>query len=81
MAVIRNNKKFFSNDRFGFNVPVEIFDIHPGATSTDLNGHYSGPGSHMPSTIGEKVAAIINDGKRHNGEFIELYPIVDEGNY
>lgn len=64
-----------------FNVPVEIFDIHPGATSTDLNGHYSGPGSHIPSTIGEKVAAIINDGKRHNGEFIELYPIVDEGNY
>lgn len=64
-----------------YKIPVEIFDIHPGATSTDLNGHYSGPGSHMPSTIGEKVAAIINDGKNHNGEFVELYPIVDEGNY
>lgn len=66
-------------DHFG--VPVEAFTIHPGATSTDLNGHYSGPGSHQPDVIGEKVAEILNDGQRHNGEFIELYPIVDEGNY
>lgn len=61
--------------------PLEIFDIHPGATSTDLNNHYSGPGSHQPNVVGEKVEQIINDGKYHNGEFIELYPIVDEGNY
>lgn len=61
--------------------PLEIFDIHPGATSTDLNNHYSGPGSHQPDVIGQKIEEIINDGKRHNGEFIELYPIVDEGNY
>lgn len=61
--------------------PVEIFDVHPGATSTDLNNHYSGPGTHQPGVIGEKVAELLNDGKRHNGEFIELYPIVDEGNY
>lgn len=61
--------------------PLEIFDIHPGATSTDLNNHYSGPGSHQPDVVGEKVEQIINDGKYHNGEFIELYPIVDEGNY
>lgn len=61
--------------------PLEIFDIHPGATSTDLNNHYSGPGSHQPDVVGEKVEQIINDGKHHNGEFIELYPIVDEGNY
>lgn len=60
-------------------IPVEIFDIHPGATCTDLNNHYSGPGSHQPDVIGEKVAAIINDGQRHQGEFLELYPIVDEG--
>jgi len=64
-----------------FHVPVEIFDIHPGATSTDLNNHYTGPGSHQPEVIGEKVAGILNDGKCHNGEFIELYPIVDEGNF
>lgn len=64
-----------------FHVPVEAFTIHPGATSTDLNGHYNGPGSHQPDVIGDKVAGILNDGKQHNGEFIELYPIVDEGNY
>lgn len=60
-------------------IPVEIFDIHPGATCTDLNNHYSGPGSHQPDVIGEKIAAIINDDQRHQGEFLELYPIVDEG--
>jgi len=64
-----------------FKKPLEIFDIHPGATSTDLNNHYSGPGSHQPDVIGEKIEKLIDDGKRHNGEFIELYPIVDEGNY
>ena len=60
-------------------VPVEIFDIHPGATTTDLNHHYIGPGSHSIDVVGEKVAAVINDGKSHQGELIELYPIVDEG--
>ena len=62
-------------------IPVEIFNIHPGATTTDLNNHYNGPGSHMPEIIGQKIEKIINDGKHHQGEFIELYPIVDEGNY
>lgn len=57
------------------------FDIHPGATCTDLNDHYSGPGVHQPDIIGRKVAEIIGDGKSHQGEFIELYPIVDEGKY
>lgn len=47
----------------------------------DANQKRDGPGSHQPDVIGQKVAEIINDGKRHNGEFIELYPIVDEGNY
>lgn len=61
--------------------PLEIFDIHPGATSTDLNNHYSGPGSHQPDVVADKIEKIIDDGKCHNGEFIELYPIVDEGNY
>ena len=61
--------------------PLEIFDIHPGATSTDLNKHYDGPGSHKPDVIGDKIEKVIDDGQRHNGEFIELYPIVDERNY
>ena len=61
------------------NLPIDIFDIHPGATTTDLNNHYTGPGSHSVDVVSEKIAAVINDGKKHQGEFIELYPIVDEG--
>ena len=33
---------------------------------------------HVIDTVGEKFAALINDGLSHNGEFIELYPIVKE---
>lgn len=61
------------------NIPVEIFDIHPGATTTDLNDHYTGPGAHSVDVVGKKIEEVINDGKHHQGEFIELYPIVDEG--
>lgn len=66
----------FSTDQ----IPVEIYAIHPGPTTTDLNGNMSLPGFHTAEVVGEKVAAIIADGKNHHGEFIELYPIVDEGN-
>jgi len=61
------------------NIPVEIFNIHPGATTTDLNNHYTGPGSHSIDVVSEKIAEVINDGEKHQGEFVELYPIVDEG--
>ena len=60
-------------------LPVEIFDIHPGATSTDLNNHYTGPGSHSVEVVAQKIEQVVDDGKSHQGEFIELYPIVDEG--
>ncbi len=60
------------------NINAEIFNIHPGPTTTDLNGNMALPGFHKPDTVGEKVAELINDGKNHNGEFIELYPIVQE---
>lgn len=60
------------------NLPVEIFTVHPGPTTTDLNGNMDLPGFHNIETIGEKMAELINDGKKHNGEFIELYPIVKE---
>jgi NAD(P)-dependent dehydrogenase (short-subunit alcohol dehydrogenase family) len=61
-------------------VPVEIFDIHPGATTTDLNNHYTGLGSHSVDVVADKIERTIDDGQSHQGEFIELYPIVDEGN-
>lgn len=36
------------------------------------------PGFHDIDTVGKSFAELINDGKAHNGEFIELYPIVKE---
>ena len=60
------------------NTPVEIFSVHPGPTTTDLNGNMALPGFHDIETVGEKMAGLINDGKSHQGEFIELYPIVKE---
>ena len=60
------------------NIPVEIFTVHPGPTTTDLNGNMSLPGFHDIETVGEKFAQLITDGNSHQGEFIELYPIVEE---
>lgn len=60
------------------NTPVEIFSVHPGPTTTDLNGNMALPGFHDIETVGKKTAELINDGKSHQGEFIELYPIVKE---
>ncbi len=57
---------------------LEIFSVHPGPTTTDLNGNMQLPGFHDIDTVGEKFAALINDGKCHQGEFLELYPIVKE---
>jgi len=58
--------------------PVETFSVHPGPTTTDLNGNMALPGFHDIDTVGQKFAALVNDGKSHQGEFIELYPIVKE---
>ena len=58
--------------------PVEIFSVHPGPTTTDLNGNMALPGFHDIETVGRKFAELINDGQNHQGEFIELYPIVEE---
>ena len=60
------------------NTPVETFSVHPGPTTTDLNGNMALPGFHDIETVGEKFAELINDGQSHQGEFIELYPIVEE---
>lgn len=57
---------------------LEIFSVHPGPTTTDLNGNMSLPGFHDIETVGKKTAELINDGLNHQGEFIELYPIVKE---
>ena len=59
-------------------IPVEIFSVHPGPTTTDLNGNMVLPGFHDIYTVGRMFAELINDGQTHQGEFIELYPIVKE---
>lgn len=59
--------------------PVEIFSVHPGLTTTDLNGNMALPGFHDIDTVGRKFADLVNDGRSHQGELIELYPIVKEG--
>ena len=61
------------------NTQVKIFSVHPGPTTTDLNGNMALPGFHDIDTVGQKFAELINDGQNHQGEFIELYPIVKEG--
>ena len=58
--------------------PLEIFSVHPGPTTTDLNGNMALPGFHDIETVGQKMADLINDAQNHQGEFIELYPIVKE---
>jgi NAD(P)-dependent dehydrogenase (short-subunit alcohol dehydrogenase family) len=60
------------------NTPLEILSVHPGPTTTDLNGNMALPGFHDIETVGQKFAELINDGQNHQGEFIELYPIVKE---
>ena len=60
------------------NTPLEIFTVHPGPTTADLNGNMALPGFHDIETVGQKMAELINDGQNHQGEFIELYPIVKE---
>ena len=60
------------------NTPLEVFSVHPGPTTTDLNGNMSLPGFHDIETVGAKMAELIDDGQSHQGEFIELYPIVKE---
>ena len=52
--------------------------MHPGPTTTDLNGNMSLPGFHMPDDVGGKIVDLLYDGQRHQGEFIEIYPIVEE---
>ena len=44
------------------NTPLEICSVHPGPTTTDLNGNMALPGFHDIETVGKKMAELINDG-------------------
>ncbi|MBU5361078.1 SDR family NAD(P)-dependent oxidoreductase [Enterococcus raffinosus] len=52
---------------------LEIFSIHPGPTTTDLNGNITAEGFHTPDDVAEKTVAILLDGQSHQGEFLEIY--------
>ncbi|GAY71862.1 SDR family NAD(P)-dependent oxidoreductase [Lentilactobacillus kosonis] len=53
---------------------MAIFSVHPGPTTTDLNGNTELPGFHTTDDVADKIVDVIVDGKSHNGEFIEIYP-------
>lgn len=52
---------------------LEIFSIHPGPTTTDLNGNMTAEGFHTPDDVAKKITDIILDGNSHQGEFLEIY--------
>ena len=78
MGVMAVEFRGTTNEEGGTRKAVETFSVHPGPTTTDLNGNMSLPGFHDIETVGQKFAELINDGQSHQGEFIELYPIVKE---
>ena len=43
------------------NTPLEVFSVHPGPTTTDLNGNMALPGFHDIDTVGQKFAELINE--------------------
>jgi len=53
---------------------IEIFSVHPGPTTTDLNGNTALPGFHTADDVAEKIVDVISDGRSHNGDFIDIYP-------
>lgn len=55
------------------NKNLETFSIHPGPTTTDLNGNITAEGFHTPDDVAEKITAILLDGSTHQGEFLEIY--------
>lgn len=52
---------------------VTIFSIHPGPTTTDLNENTKMPGFHSPEKVATKMVEVLNDGRSHNGELVEIY--------
>jgi len=51
-------------------VPVRIFTVTPGGTSTDLNGHIGGPGVKTPEQAASVILGFLFDGADHNGQVI-----------
>lgn len=54
------------------NLPVRIMSIHPGPTTTDLNGNTIAKGFNSPSDVADKIVKVLTDGKEHQGDFVEV---------
>jgi len=52
--------------------PIEIFAVTPGGTSTDLNGHISGPHVKTPEQAASVIVSYLFDGQYHNGQVINF---------
>jgi len=52
--------------------PIEIFAVTPGGTSTDLNGHISGPHVKTPEQAASVIVGYLFDGRNHNGQVINF---------
>lgn len=59
--------------------PVAVYGVHPGPTTTDLNGNMKVPGFHSPAKVAAKLLPILESGNTHNGEFIEIYKQISSG--
>lgn len=55
-------------------LPVSTFSVHPGPTTTDLNGNMKAPGFHSTATVAKEFVDLLNDGQDHQGELVELHP-------
>jgi len=51
-------------------IPLEIFAVTPGGTSTDLNGHIEGPHVKTPEQAASVIVGFLFDGANHNGQVI-----------
>ena len=69
---LSDNKEIETSDK-------EIAEKYPDLSLLVNNAGI--PGDMIVPSYEQRIEQIIDDGKVHNGEFIELYPIVDEGNY
>lgn len=60
-------------------LPVSVFGIHPGPTTTDLNDNADYPGFHQPDDVAAKILPYLENGSQHAGEFVEIYPQIRGG--
>jgi hypothetical protein len=59
-------------------IPVEIFGIMPGGTTTDLNNNATGPYMKTVQEGGKVIVDLLLDGKNHQGQVINEWGVPAE---